>query len=473
MKAGLSIPFALDPHGRLVAARDLPKHAPGPFRCAACQSPVILKQGDVLTWHFSHRPGTDCATGFETALHMLAKQILLEHRHLRTPALVCVDENSLVAAITVCDEHTIRWDAAGEAEKWMDGIRPDFVADCGDQLLIVEVVVTHEPDDNKLAQLDSLAMPALEIDLSDVQRDVTVDALTRRIVDTVAGKRWLFYPGWAEARTLLNARLKEEEARLEEEDALRAEEEAREYARERAQARRERAAAQAQQAAARRKIERANELFRQAPDGEKKAFLARKLGLAERDWPPILGSMVRGVSSVKALTRIWQADVFRKFIHRQRSLRSTPVLTVDGVAEWLAHRYAVLPAASTSVRVAVWDFLRVLEEHGYLRRKIRQEFEVLKDSLLAAGPLEPADALHPAASATRGLFWSRNLGDEMQIFLAAEQTGVQLPNGAMQCLMRVYLDSEAEYAHSMSVALQLPLEQTVEFLVAAGFFARV
>jgi hypothetical protein len=61
----------------------------------------------------------------------------------------------------------------------------------------------------------------------------------------------------------------------------------------------------------------------------------------------------------------------------------------------------------------------------------------------------------------------------MQICLAAEQTGVRLPHAAMQSLMRVYLDSEAEYAHSVSVALQLPLEQTVEFLLAAGFFARV
>ncbi|WGS45210.1 competence protein CoiA family protein [Burkholderia sp. JSH-S8] len=177
----MTIPFALNPLGRLVAARDLPKYAEGPFRCAACRSPVILKQGEVRTWYFSHRPGSDCAKGFETALHLLAKQILLEHRHLRAPALVCVDESLLEEDITVCDEHIVSWDVAGEVEKWMGGIRPDFVADCGDQLLIVEVVVTHEPDDSKLAQLDSLAIPALEIDLSDVARDVTVDSLAYRM----------------------------------------------------------------------------------------------------------------------------------------------------------------------------------------------------------------------------------------------------------------------------------------------------
>ncbi|MFA8327418.1 competence protein CoiA family protein [Burkholderia ubonensis] len=467
----MTIPFAVSPLGRLVAARDLPKQAKGPFRCAACRSLVILKQGEVRAWYFSHRPGSDCAKGFETALHLLAKQILLEHRHLRAPAVVCVDGSLLEENIMVCDEHVIHWVTAGEVEKWMDGIRPDFVADCGDHLLIIEVVVTHEPDDNKLAQLDRLAIPALEIDLSDVARDVTIDALTHRIVDAVAGKRWLFYPGWAEARAVFDARRREEEARLEEEGA----EIAAEYAREWALARRERAAAAAQRDAARRTIEQANEQFRQAPDAGKTEFLVRKLGLAEQDWPPLFGSKVRWASAVKTHARIWQADVFRRFIHRQRGKRAACELTVDRIAEWLTQRYDVLPSASTSLPVAVWDFLSLLAQHGYLRRRPGQEFEILKDVLPEQERLAPTHPQSPAAVATRGLFWSRSLGDEMQIYLAAEQSGIRGPRAAMQSLMqgRVYLDSEAEYAHRVSVALQLPLEETVEFLVAAGFFVRV
>ncbi|WP_185702635.1 competence protein CoiA family protein [Burkholderia sp. Bp8991] len=470
----MTIPFALDPLGRLVDARALQKHAQGPFRCAACRCPVILRQGEIKVWHFAHLADANCARGFETALHLLAKQILLEHRHLRAPALVCVDESSLGEDITLCNEHVIRWAATGEAEKWMDGIRPDFVADCGNQLLIVEVVVTHEPDNDKLVQLDRLAMPALEIDLSDVARDVTVDALTHRILDTVAAKRWLFYPGWAEAQAQLDARLAEEEAEF-----------AAEHARERAQerrehdlARRERAAELARQAAGRRKREAAYERFRQALEAEKQAFVAWKLGLAEREWPPVFGSPVRGAASVPALARTWQADVFRKFIQGQRSLRSAPALSVEVVAEWLTERYAVLPAASTSLRVAVWDFLSLLETHGYLRRRVRQEFEILKDALLAPGEFEPTHALHPAAAATRGLFWSHNYVDQEQLHLAAEQTGVRLPHDVMRRMRGRHSAagaplSEAEYTHSVSVALRLPLGQTVEFLVAAGFFVRV
>ncbi|MCA8494019.1 competence protein CoiA family protein [Burkholderia arboris] len=470
----MTIPFALNPLGRLVAARDLPKHAEGPFLCAACRSPVILKQGEVMTWHFAHRPGPDCASGFETALHLLAKQILLEHRHLRVPALVCVDESSLDEDITVCNERTMRWDAPGEVEKWMDGIRPDFVVDCGDHLLIVEVVVTHKPDDNKLAQLDRLAMPALAIDLSDVARDVTVDTLMHRILDTVVAKRWLVYPGWAEAQAQLDARLADEEAEC-------AAERARERAQERREhdlARPEQAAEMARQEAIRSKREAANERFRQASDAEKQAFLAWKLGLAEREWPPVFGSPVRGAAAVPARAWIWQADVFRKFIQGQRSLRSAPALSVEVVAEWLIQRYAVLPTASTSLRVAVWEFLCLLETHGYLRRRVRQEFEILKDSLIAPGQLEPTHTLHPAAAATRGLFWSRNFVDQEQLYLAAEQTGVRLPHDVMRRLKGRHSPagaplSEAEYTHSVSVALRLPLEQTVEFLTAAGFFVRI
>ncbi|MEM5371635.1 competence protein CoiA family protein [Paraburkholderia azotifigens] len=483
----MTIPFALNALGHVVAARDLPKQAPSPFRCAACQKPVTLKQGKVRAWHFSHLPGSDCTKGFETALHLLAKQILVEHRHLRAPSLVSVDETSLKQNITLCDEHVIHWAAAGETEKWMDGIRPDFVADCGEQLLIVEVVVTHEHDDNKLAQLNRLAMPALEIDLSDVARDATTDMLTHRIIDTVEGKRWLFYPGWAAAQAVLADRRREEVARLREEEARRreeaearhreeeaqlAEEEAEmvaEYAKERAAARREHTAAMAQKVAARRRLEQANERYRQATDADKRAYLAQKLGLPEDDWPELFGSKVRWASAVKTHTRIWQADVFRRFIHRQRGKRAASELTVAGVAEWLTQRYNVLPSASTSLPVAVWDFLSLLEQHGYLRRRPGQEFEILKDVLPEQERREPTHPQSPAAVATRGLRWSRDFGDEMQIYLAAEQNGVR-PEATMQSIMaRVHLDSVAEYTHRVSVELQLPLGQTVEFLMAAGF----
>ncbi|HBN6128815.1 TPA: hypothetical protein L3M38_003792, partial [Clostridioides difficile] len=127
----------------------------------------MRKQGNVRLWHFAHKAETACTTAFETTLHLLAKQILVESDTLRAPALVCqLHEQPSRADITLCVEHTLRWDVAGETEVWVDGIRPDFRGVCQGKVIFVEVTVTHEPDLLKLEALKRLQTPALEIDLS-------------------------------------------------------------------------------------------------------------------------------------------------------------------------------------------------------------------------------------------------------------------------------------------------------------------
>lgn len=45
-----------------------------PYRCPACQQPVVLRQGKVRIWHFAHKPDAMCDYGRgETELHLLAK----------------------------------------------------------------------------------------------------------------------------------------------------------------------------------------------------------------------------------------------------------------------------------------------------------------------------------------------------------------------------------------------------------------
>lgn len=114
----LKIPFALNAIGRIVDIHDVPPSVEGTFRCAACKQVVTRKQGDVRVWHFAHRPEAGCTTAFETALHLLAKQILVESSTLRVPALVCrlQHERPGPEDITLCVEHILHWDTAGEAE---------------------------------------------------------------------------------------------------------------------------------------------------------------------------------------------------------------------------------------------------------------------------------------------------------------------------------------------------------------------
>lgn len=67
-------------------------------------------------------------------------------------------------------------------------------------------------------------------------------------------------------------------------------------------------------------------------------------------------------------------------------------------------RYDIAASESTSVRVVVWGFVSALERVDYLRRRVRQDFEVLRDLLgdetQVPGPKAKAIAVKIA---TRGI----------------------------------------------------------------------
>lgn len=468
----MKIPFALDEKGRVVDIQDVPPSIEGTFRCAECKQLVTRKQGDVRVWHFAHNAETACTKAFETALHLLAKQILVESHTLRVPALVCqLHERPSHEDITLCVEHTLRWDATGELEVWVDGIRPDFRGVCQGKTIFVEVTVTHKPDAPKLEALKRLQTATLEIDLSAVPRDVTAPEVRRLVLDATGGKHWVFYPGEAEAR----ARLK----------ALRNQRNAVFYAaleQERQEERRLDAALNAARADARAdrlvRIEKANARFRAATPARKLAFLAEKLGKPVTAWPAILGHDVRGASAIKVSTRVWQADVFRRHVHRQRALQLNPKVTVEAVADWLVERYDIASTESTSVRVAVWDFLSVLERADYLRRRVRQDFEILRDVLGdETEVLNPEAKARALETATHGYCWARG-GDTSQFWSAVRKTGVHVAPSDATMLLRAWQDpglrmsNEAAYARSVATRLRIPVEKAVELLVVAGLFVR-
>lgn len=404
---------------------------------------MTRKQGDVRVWHFAHKDEAACTKAFETALHLLAKQVLVESDMLRVPALVCqLYERSGHEDITLCVERTFHWDAAGEAEVWGDGIRPDFRSVCQGKAIFVEVTVTHEPDAPKLEALKRLQTPTLEIDLSAVPRDVTAHEVRRLVLDAAEGKRWVFYPGEAEARAYLKALRTQRDAAFS--AALE---------RERQEERRFEAARAAARVERLRKIERANACFRDSTAAQKLTFLEAKLGKSVNAWPASLGHEVRGGSAFRVSTRIWQADVFRKYIHGQRTRHPNLRVTVEAVAEWLVQRYAIASTDSTFVRVAVWDFLSALERVGHLRRRVRQEFEILRDVLshcARPGPSRMAALLNPRRPATSVQHLFREV-DRVDAWRRLSQTESSVTSGACdtcKCLIHIGLvrHSAADFA---------------------------
>ncbi|WP_322045791.1 competence protein CoiA family protein [Paraburkholderia sp. J67] len=374
----MKIPFALDETERIVEIREVPPSVEGTFRCAACGEPVTPKQGEVRIWHFAHRPESGRTTAFETALHVLAKQFLVESDTLCVPGLVCqLDARAGGEDITLCVEHTLHWDAVGEAEVWVEGIRPDFRGVCEGRAIFVEVTVTHEVDAPKRETLKRLGAPTLEIDQSAVPRNVTAPELRRRVLDAIEGKRWVFYPGEAEAWAQLNALRQQSDAVSRAASHAVVDQQRQGQRRQEAALNAARADTQAERL---RMIASANAAFRSATSERQLAFLEQKLGKPVTTWPASIGQDVRGAEAIPASTRIWQADVFRRYIHG-RGARYHPRVSVEPVADWLVQRYAIASTELTSVRDAVWNFLSALGRAGYLRRGERLEFDIIRDVL--------------------------------------------------------------------------------------------
>ena len=64
-----------------------------------------------------------------------------------------------------------------ELEKRFDDIIPDTVVYSGDKYFFIEIYVTHHIDDEKLKKLKEKNISTIEIDLSKIKRDISVEEL--------------------------------------------------------------------------------------------------------------------------------------------------------------------------------------------------------------------------------------------------------------------------------------------------------
>lgn len=144
----LKIPFA-ERGGRLIHVSGVPRGLECDCVCPVCKDPVVARKGEVVQHHFAHYPGSECTP--ETVLHQVGKRLLFQRiaAHLekgrplpiRWKCTFCGEEhagNLLKVARRV------------EMERTLEGCRPDLVLfDVEDgPVAIVEVVVTHSPDEN-------------------------------------------------------------------------------------------------------------------------------------------------------------------------------------------------------------------------------------------------------------------------------------------------------------------------------------
>lgn len=159
--------------------------------CSACGEKLVAKKGAKMMHHFAHYAGHTCEYGYESSLHLMAKEILSNAKRIMIPTVYLHFPNSYKDDVLLCDAKEIVIDKV-ELEKRLGNIIPDVVVYAGKKKLLVEIYVTHCIDDEKLSKLRSADLSTIEIDLSKKENTTTVDELREILLGDNNLKTWKY-----------------------------------------------------------------------------------------------------------------------------------------------------------------------------------------------------------------------------------------------------------------------------------------
>ncbi len=306
-KKGLKVPFARK-GDRLIAPTDplvggLDCHC----NCPGCGARLILKQGSRRR-HFAHQNAPGSNQCVESATHAAAKQVLVECGALMVPEVsfhisaATQDGGELHEYEVLSPQRRIRFDRT-VAEVTIDTIRPDVVGYRGDRQLLVEMFFRHCVDEEKRTKLKRLGLPAMEIDLSDLDPLEGFDAVKARVIESVHYKEWLVYPRSDQHLAYLQHKL---QGRVDAANDT--------YLAELERRRQERAKlAQLEKARKAAKVD-IDTAFSGWPTDQQEAWLRKQLGLKDAV-PAFLSRQSYPETVLRVPAFLFQASIFERFIH--------------------------------------------------------------------------------------------------------------------------------------------------------------
>ena len=174
----IKLPFGLK-NNKIIHIDDIAEEEKGK-KCGcvcpdpSCRSPLIAAKGDKNQHHFRHVSDCECKGGLESAIHMAAKQVIMERKQISLPEYVeivsDIDSKGREHAekeIVVQDGIPIEFDSV-KGEKELHGIRADILARKGKTPLIIEIFYRHKVEEQKREKIAKAKISAIEINLSDL-----------------------------------------------------------------------------------------------------------------------------------------------------------------------------------------------------------------------------------------------------------------------------------------------------------------
>lgn len=183
----LKLPYGLK-NGKIIHISEISESQRGlkcECVCPVCHEPLQARIGTKRTKHFAHN--SNCPTATETALHMMAKDIILNNRQILLPHVK-------FAYKIIKPSIYFKYNRA-EAEVAMKGIKPDLMISDGKNTLYIEIVVTHDVDEDKYEKIKTMNISVLKIDLEEYYytylQEGTYKHLENQIVHQKDNKQWV------------------------------------------------------------------------------------------------------------------------------------------------------------------------------------------------------------------------------------------------------------------------------------------
>lgn len=376
--------------------------------CPGCGAPLLIREGSKRR-HFAHyrAPGSNHCV--ESAVHQAAIQVLLEAKWIRVPVMTVSATIRTKAGLShhgthlMAQERIIRFDtvAAEVPIEVADAmfVRPDAVGYRNDRQMLVEMHFRHEVDQDKRSKLERLGSPVIEVDLSDLDVHAGFDAIRMRVLEETAYKKWLVYPGEAQAKAALLERLQQES------DAIDEKHRRAEMAAQRKQQQREQERLDRQ-----RRIAQAHEHYRNLPPAVKEQRLRADLGIGQT-WPRYLRLANEHNRAIDGLPHLWQASLFQRFIFRKPSHAYT--FNLGEAVLWVHNRFGMQSGSIADGRETIRKFLAYLGGCGFIKRIYNHYgddlYTVLHNQLQPLGRREDEPAQRQPSRADRRLAAGRAL----------------------------------------------------------------
>lgn len=150
--------------GKIVGIDDVYNGAKCNCFCPVCGNSLIARHGAHNEHHFAHSNKMECVTAPETALHLLAKEILKENK-----------------VLVIYSEKIFEYENV-ELEKRINNIIADGVLKGVENDLIVEIVVTNPLSTEKKGILRKIGIPVLEISLRGVDYNISKPNLINKVL---------------------------------------------------------------------------------------------------------------------------------------------------------------------------------------------------------------------------------------------------------------------------------------------------